>query len=253
MPCDPQRSHSVPFAAGLYNRSQARAEKSTSEQKNAEKETMTLLRSPVELDTWIPASWEDFLQTINLPEHQKHKAYYYNGNMRIEQMSTGFDHSTAHAFLMNLISMYCLFHGILLTPCDGCSYRKTGLDEFQPDASYYFRENVSAVPEGTRVVDLDRYPVPDLVIEVSDTTLSDDKGNKRLQYEDLRIPEYWILDVKSASIIAFTIEKDGSSKRVEQSVAIPGFAFSLAEAALRQRKNSNYAIASNWFMKQLNG
>ena len=70
-----------------------------------------------------------------------------------------------------------------------------GFDEFQPDLSYYVGETAGAIPWGTRVVNLDKYPLPSLVIEVSDTSLSDDLGMKRLQYEDLGIPDYWFVNV----------------------------------------------------------
>lgn len=57
------------------------------------------------------------------------------------------------------------------------------------------------------MIDLEQYPLPDLAIEVSDTSLADDLSTKRLQYEDLKIPEYWVVNVQAMQILAFTFTK----------------------------------------------
>ena len=67
-----------------------------------------------------------------------------------------------------------------MTAKDGCSYRKKGHTEFQPDASYYIGNKADVIPWGTRIIDLEQYPLPDLVIEISDTSIADDLGAKRL-------------------------------------------------------------------------
>ncbi|WP_228015742.1 Uma2 family endonuclease [Leptolyngbya ectocarpi] len=107
------------------------------------------------------------------------------------------------------------------------------------------------IPKGTRIVDLGKHPKPDLVIEISDTTLADDKGEKRLQYEALRISEYWIWDVKSVQLIAFTIAPDGSSKRVDISKVLPNLSLSLIEEALRRSEVSDQSAIGSWFMEQI--
>lgn len=48
-------------------------------------------------DTWIPATWAEFLQIVDDPAYGKSKGYYSNGQMRLEmQLSVGFDHSKDH-------------------------------------------------------------------------------------------------------------------------------------------------------------
>lgn len=212
---------------------------------------MTLLQSPTALNTWTPIAWDDFAQLIEQPEHQNHKAYYYNGRMRIEAMLTGLDHSDTHALLMSLVSLFCIVRGIPIRSRDACSYRHPNFTEFQPDASYYIGDNANCIPKGTRIVNLEQYPKPDLVIEVSDTTLSDDKGEKRLQYEELRIFEYWILDVQILKIIAFKINSNFGSDRIRTSKVLSGFSLDLAEEALARSVSLNHTAAGAWFMEQL--
>ncbi|WP_293086772.1 Uma2 family endonuclease [Okeania sp. SIO3B5] len=62
-----------------------------------------------------------------------------------------------------------------------------GVQEVQPDISYYIGDNANIIPRGTSIVDLGTYSPPDLVIEIANTSLSDDKGEKRLIYEDLKV------------------------------------------------------------------
>jgi Uma2 family endonuclease len=166
-------------------------------------------------------------------------------------MSTGSDHSDTHAITLFAIILYSTHNGLPLTTKDACSYRKTGHDEFQPDISCYSGENANAIPNGTRIINLDTYPLPNLVIEISDTTLSDDKGEKRLQYEELGISEYWIVSVQTCDIIAFSISNIGISQRIQTSQVIPGLEFSLLKTTLQRRRESNQSAAMAWLMTQI--
>ncbi len=207
--------------------------------------------SQVPLNTWISASWEEFVRLADDPAYAKSKGYYHQGAMRFEVMSTGFAHSEAHAIILFALIFYAAHSGLPLTAIDACSYQKTGHDEFQPDISCYSGGNADAIPRETQVIDLDTYPLPNLVIEISDTTLSDDKGEKRLQYEELGISEYWIVNVKNCEIIAFSISAIGVSQRIQVSQVIPGLELSLLTATLQQRREQNQSATMAWLMGQI--
>jgi Uma2 family endonuclease len=72
-----------------------------------------------------------------------------------------------------------------------------------------------------------------------------------LQYESLRIPEYWIWDVKNFQIIAFAIAPDGSSKQIEASRVLPDLPLDLLSEALRRSEASDDSAVIAWFMEQL--
>lgn len=99
------------------------------------------------------------------------------------------------------------------------------------------------------IVNLDHYPPPNLVIEVANTSLADDKGEKRLLYEDLKVTEYWIVDVQNVQLIAFAIA-DGGSKRITQSQALPGLTIPLLEEALRRSRQTDQAQVGAWLLAQ---
>jgi Uma2 family endonuclease len=206
-----------------------------------------------ELETWRSATWEEFVAIADAPTSAKLKSYYYNGRMRFEPMSTGSDHSNDNALILFALSFFAATQGLPITTKDGCSYRKAGFDEFQPDISCYVGAIADAIPWGTRVVNLDQYPSPSLVIEVSDTSLSDDLGTKRLQYEDLRIPEYWIVNVQKHQILAFAIDPDGSTRRIQTSGVIPGLQLTILAQALERSRQENQSATNAWLMQQLQG
>lgn len=211
---------------------------------------MTQLETQVPLERWLPVTWDEFVKLADDPASAKLKGYYYIGRMRFEPMSTGSDHSKDHTIIILSVGLYAALRGIPINGHDGCSYRKTGFVEFQPDASYYIGANAEAIPWGTRVVDLDTYPLPDLVIEISDTSLADDQGEKRLQYEDLGISEYWIVNVQTTNVIAFTIASDGSSRRIRQSLVLPDLQLDILTQALRRSRQETQSATTAWLMSQ---
>ncbi len=204
----------------------------------------------LKLDHWQTASWEEFIRIADDQDSAKLKCYYYDGKMRFEPMSTGADHSRDHVLIMFALSFFAATQGIQATGHDGCSYRKIGMDEFQPDISYYVGEATEAIPWGTRVVNLDQYPIPDVVIEISDTSLSDDLGTKRLQYEDLRIPEYWIVNVQAMQILAFAIAPDGTTQRIQESRVFSGLRLAILEEALVRSRRESQSATNAWLMQQ---
>jgi len=211
---------------------------------------MPLLQTKTPLDTWLTAPWQEFINIADATDSAKLKSYYYKGKMRFELMSTGSDHSNDHALILFAISFFAASHHIPMTAKDGCSYRKIGSTEFQPDVSYYIGENADAIPWGTRIIDLDKYPLPDLVIEISDTTFADDLGSKRLQYEDLGIAEYWIVNVQAMQILAFTTSHDGSIRRIRESQVLTGLKLEILEQALQRSRQENQSATTAWLMTQ---
>ncbi|MBW4618832.1 MAG: Uma2 family endonuclease [Cyanosarcina radialis HA8281-LM2] len=201
-------------------------------------------------DDWMPISWDEFVQLVEQPEYKECKAYYHNQKMRLETMPVGSDHAKEHLTLIMVISLFGICRNLGLDGRDNCTFRKVGHEEFQPDIAYYAGERANQILQGTRIVDLDRYPLPDLVIEVADATLNDDIGEKRLQDEELGISEYWVWDVRARKIIAFAIATDCSSRRIRVSEVLPGFDLNLLETAMRRSWQSDQSAVGQWLMEQ---
>ena len=96
---------------------------------------------------------------------------------------------------------------------------------------------------------MDTIAPPDIAIEIADTSLNDDLGQKRLLYEDMEIPEYWIVDVENIRIVAFQIVKNGS-RRITDSQVLPGLAISVLREALQMNRTMDQAQVGSWLMEK---
>ncbi|HEY9908292.1 MAG TPA: Uma2 family endonuclease [Thermosynechococcaceae cyanobacterium] len=207
------------------------------------------LQTKIPTDTWINATWEEYLQAIDDPANASAKGYYFNGRMRLEMSPLGNPHSRDHLIFIHAPCLFAASRGIDLDGHDNCTYRKAGYQEIQPDVSFYLGANAEAVPWEAKIIDLDVYPAPDLVIEVADSSLADDKGEKRLLYEALGVREYWIVDVNNVQAIAFAIV-DRGSRQIEESQVLPGLKIALLEEAMRRSRQTNHGKVSAWLLSQ---
>jgi Uma2 family endonuclease len=210
---------------------------------------MSNLPTQLLTNTWVKTTWDEYLRIIEDQQLSKAKCYYHDGKLRIEMTPIGNDHASDHTVIMLAVNLYAIFNSIDFNGKDNCSYRKTGQKEAQPDASYYIGTNANVITYGTSIVDLDNYPPPSLVIEVANTSLADDKGEKRILYEDLGVSEYWIVDVQNTQVIAFAVA-DGGSKRISESQVLPGLKILLLNEALKRSRNMNQRQVGAWLMEQ---
>lgn len=210
---------------------------------------MSDLQTKIKSEIWVPATWEEYIQITENPAYEKAKCYYHNGHLRIEMTPIGNDHSLDHTIIIFAVNLYATLKSISLNGRDNCTYRQRGVQECQPDISYYIGNNSQAIPWGTSIIDLDRYPPPELVIEVANTSLADDQGAKRLLYEDLQVKEYWIVDVANVRMIAFAIE-NGGSRRISESLVLPGLGMPVLEEALRRSRTIDQSQVGAWLLQQ---
>jgi Uma2 family endonuclease len=210
---------------------------------------MIQLQEKLITNAWAEADWDTYITTIDSPEHEKHQGYYYSGYMRIEDMPTGADHSRYHVLMTFAINLFCTIGGISINGFDNCTYRKTGIRECQPDLSYYCEEKARLAPIGRSVINLDEQATPNLVIEISNTTLEDDLGAKRLLYEEMGIAEYWVVDVQNTLIYAFTMI-DRGSRRIDNSLVLPGLSIDTITTALNLSKEQDQSQIGKWLMSE---
>ncbi|MBD2102054.1 Uma2 family endonuclease [Leptolyngbya sp. FACHB-261] len=208
------------------------------------------ISTPISTEEWLPATWQDYLAILAAPTYQNAKTYYYNDRLRIEMAPVGYDHSSDNNVISFAISLFASLKGIPLNGLINCSFRKPEIHECQPDLAYYLGESAQAIPRGTGIVDLGRYTPPQLAIEIANTSLSEDLGQKRLMYEEMGVSEYWVVDVQKAQVIALAVENQGS-KRITQSQVLPGLAIALLEEALRRSRQIDQAQVGAWLLTQL--
>jgi Uma2 family endonuclease len=211
---------------------------------------MSTIKPKIVTDQWVTATWEEYIQIVDDPAYEKAKGYYHNGQMRIEIAALGHDHASDNTIVSFVINLFAGIRGIPVKGLKNCTFRKTGVRDCQPDISYYIGERIQIVPRGTNIISLDTYQPPDLAIELGKTTIADDLGRKRILYEDLEIPEYWVVDVEQAQITAFSIA-DSGSRRITQSQVLPGFSISILEEALQRNLQGDQSQVVAWLLTQL--
>lgn len=214
---------------------------------------MSELQTILPTDTWIDCTWDEYIQAIKNSAYEKAKCYYHNEQLRIEMPPVGPDRANNNGIIVILVNLFGIAKGLALRLFINCSYQKTGVREGQPDASYYIGKRVRLAPVGSSVVALDSNLPPDLAIEIADTSLSDDLGEKRILYENLGVAEYWVVNVKKARITAFRIIPKGGSQQINESLVLPGLAISLLEEGLRRSRQMDNTEVGAWFLAAVQG
>jgi Uma2 family endonuclease len=204
-------------------------------------------------DQWISATWEEFVQVLGNPQYKDARCYYDKNQirqMRIETMPVGSEHALDNGIIYFAITLYCTLKNIPLVGLINASYVKTGVQGCQPDISYYIGEAAALAPRSSSIVSLDESPVPNLVIEISSSTINDDLGKKRLLYEKLGVTEYWVVDVQEVKIIAFGMIADGGSRQITESKLLGGLAIADLEEALTLSREKSQSEVGRWLLQK---
>jgi Uma2 family endonuclease len=193
-------------------------------------------------NAWFRADWSAFLAVVEQVNAEQSRCYFDHGLVRIETMPIGSGHAQDNTIIAQVVSLYATFRNIRVKGFTNASFRKTGLQECQPDLAYYVGETLTIPPKTSEVLDANQFGAPNLVIEIASTTLNDDLGRKRLLYERFGVQEYWVVDVEAGEVIAFAVANSGS-QQIQSSQVLPGLAMStLAEAMSRSQTEDDGAI-----------
>lgn len=198
-------------------------------------------------DTWVKATWEEFLTFADDPTLVTSRFYYDEGYMRIEMAALGSAHGQDNNIISTVINLFAAIKNILIKGLTNTSFRKTGIRECQPDMAFYVGAALRFPPRNNAPVDLNELESPTLVVEVAASSLSDDIGRKQLLYERLGVKEYWVVNVNAGQVIAFALAKGGSN-RIQDSQVLPGLQISLIEEALKRSLTEDDGAISRWLL-----
>ena len=204
-------------------------------------------------DQWISATWDQFVKVLENPLYAESRCYYDKNQirqMRIETMPVGSEHALDNGIIYFAIFLYCTLKNIPHAGLLNASYVKTGSQGCQPDISYYIGESVNLAPRSSSIVSLDESAVPNLVIEISSSTIADDLGKKRLLYEQLGTSEYWVVDVQEVKIIALEMLENGGSRQIRESKLLGGLAIADLEAALKLSREKSQSDVGSWLLQK---
>ena len=207
----------------------------------------------LQIPQWQPATWKDYLRYRDDSTSERMRLFF-NGNYLLVDMGSEGINDARVSDLCTLL-FYIWFSRFAEQTADSlgrCLLEKPNKRAASPDLVLYIGEGVPQWQEGEpRRIDLTQWRVPDLVGEISDTTLATDLDEKKKLYADLEIPEYWVIDVLGRRAIAFRLQSDGKYQQCVYSVALNGLPIPLLDQTLERLSEGTNISAASWFAQQI--
>lgn len=208
----------------------------------------TLTKNLVTDTWWGRVSWEEYITLAENPIYADARFYYHYGLLRIEMSPLGPRYGRQNSIISKAVSLFATIKNVRIVEFANTSFRKAGIGEFQPDLAFYIGSGLRVPPLTDTPVDLEVYGPPTLVVEIGDSTMSDDLGRKRLMYEESGVQEYWVDDLSVGELIALAIE-DGRSGRVRESQVLPELSIAQVEEALKRSQTEDDTKINLWLLK----
>jgi Uma2 family endonuclease len=199
------------------------------------------------------ATWQDYEALRDRPDSDGQKIAFHLGWLWIDMGKEGPAHSRSSDLMTILIGFWAFLNPEVTIESFGrCLIEKTDTQACAPDLVLYKGDNIPQWQLGQRRrINLDSDRLPDLVGEISDTTLSLDLDEQKQLYASLSIPEYWVIDVKASRVFAFSLNEVGRYEPIEISLILPNLPISLIEQTLERLATETNTAAAKWFMQEL--
>ena len=215
--------------------------------------TITKPKIANSLAQWQKATWDDYVAYRDNPNLDEVRLFFNQESLFVDMGNEGINHSKFNDLLTMIFGFwFARKPDIIFNSLSGCLIEKSNQRAASPDKVLYIGENSPQWEKGEpRRINLDKWRVPDLVGEVSDTTLATDLDEKKALYAELKIPEYWVIDIKGRRVIAFRLQDDGKYQECEESVALSGLPISLLGETLERLEGENNGPVALWFAQQI--
>lgn len=202
---------------------------------------------------WIGATWEDYIALRDAHLRERMKLAFNQGRLWVDMGGEGINHSGVCDLFVSLLFLWAVQRPQEdYSSLGRCLLEKSKTQACAPDLVLYIGKDYPQWREGEpRLVDLTKWRVPDLVGEISDTTLTSDLDEKKHLYAALGIPEYWVIDVRGERVFAFLLDGNGRYQDCTHSAALKGLTISVLEQALQKLKEGTNTSAAAWFAQEI--
>jgi Uma2 family endonuclease len=203
---------------------------------------------------WKPATWDEYLAIVENKNIENIKVFFNQRYLWVDMGNEGINHARFNLLFAMIFSFWFAKHSE--QPFDllgGCVIEKPNMRAAAPDHILYIGGNSPQWQPGEpRRINLDKWRVPDLVAEISETTLAKDLDDKKQLYAGLAIPEYWVINTKGKQVIAFQLNPEGHYQECEYSQSLTGLPIALLEETLEHLDQGNNGDAGLWFLQKIN-
>lgn len=208
--------------------------------------------------TWHDATWDDYValrddESIEFKKIAFHKTSNTTGWLWVDMSTEGIGHARFNNLMTMIFACWAfLYPDTPIESLGGCLIDLSDSHGCSPDLVIYSGDEIPTWKVGeARRIDLTRHRIPDLVGEISDTSLQQDLAEQKYLYETLGIPEYWVIDVQHYQILAFRLNEAGVYESCTESQVLPGLPIALLSQTIAQLKTLTNTAAANWFRQQL--
>ena len=204
------------------------------------------------LRQWHAASWQYYLALRDAPITERVKLAFNQGWLWVDIGGEEINHSSVSDLFISLLFLWAIQHpDQQFTSLGRCLLEKPESQACAPDLVLYIGEDYPQWQPGEpRRVDLSKWRVPNLIGEISDTTLADDLDQQKHLYEALGIPEYWVVDVRGERVFAFELN-NGEYQQCTESLALKGLSISVLDETLKRLRTETNTSAAAWFTQQI--
>jgi Uma2 family endonuclease len=201
---------------------------------------------------WQQATWDDY-EALRDDRDGVYKLFFDHQRLWVEMGAEGINHAKfGDLFAMMLAFWVAKFPNSKFNTFGGCQMEKKGKRSVAPDLVLYVGEGAPTWEAGqSRFIDLERWRSPDLVGEISDTTLAIDLDEKKQVYAELGIAEYWVIDLKADRLFAFRLDHSKVYQPCEVSQILPNLAIDLLEQTIELLATKTNTEAAIWFSQQI--
>ncbi|HEY9850933.1 MAG TPA: Uma2 family endonuclease [Leptolyngbyaceae cyanobacterium] len=201
---------------------------------------------------WQTATWEDYINACEDPTLESARIFFYEGYLLIDMGNEGINHARFNNLLTLVFGFWFTSKGgQAFDDLGGCVIEKPNVGGGAPDRVLYVGGNFPQWQTGEpRKINLDKWRVPDLVCEIADTTLATDLDEKKRLYAALKVPEYWVVDIKGERVLAFRLQENGKYQECEFSGVMEGLPIALLSETLKMLAQGN-GMAAMWFAQQI--
>ena len=203
---------------------------------------------------WQPATWEKYCDYRDNSNNSRLRLFFDNDALLLLDMGwEGIEHAGfCDLFTMILGFWFAQHPDQQFTSLGRCLLEKEPLKAGAPDLVLYLGEQFPVWEKGEkRRIDLNKWRVPNLVGEISDTTLTTDLDEKKRLYASLGIPEYWVIDVRGNRVFIFLLQEESGYQPSDVSVALAGLSVDLLNQTIEKMVQESNGNAALWFAQQI--
>lgn len=203
------------------------------------------------------ATWDEYErlrdQLVERTPLGSGKIAFYQGWLWADMGTEGPNHASFSDLITIIFGFWAFLHpDVALQSYGRCLIEQSNSNACAPDLVLYKGDDIPQWQSGEpRRILLNRHRLPDLVGEISDTTLSIDLDEQKQLYASLHIPEYWVIDVKGQRLFAFGLTNHGVYEPIETSQILDGLEIDLINQTIERLTTETNTAAANWLMKQL--